>query len=284
MNATANMAICVSTPSLKELYNLVMEIGGFWESLGYRLGLRAWEIDNKCDQYRGASEAFAMLQRWCRGWKRHGMEKTTFPEKLRCYDWATGKTKSPFPRFPSLICLKCRDMPSDYVKAAIVVQLLPDDVLEDENNALFKFIQEKPEKSDIQCVINNIKRQLENVDLPKLIIRKSLAEVPITTRRDEIEKLKDSIARRSSEEKRLYFWKKELACSPNSEKLGFLTTEPSASRTKRILKCSFLHKTFAEYSAARCLSEQLTSGDLSPAKYIEDHSDDISGFAQIFLF
>ena len=345
-----------------------------------------------------------------------GIGKTTFSEKL-CLDWVTGRTKPPFPHLPLVIFLKCRDMLSGDIYAAIADQLLPEDVSEDEKNALFEFIKEN--QSDVLLVIDGMDELGKEVDLDdfsKVIIGKVLPNVRllITTRHNEtalrfrryfdslfeiagytVNDAKDYItnyftcvkkeekgnellsridemfdeegnvktaeeavqfieflanplrvsllcaatedhvddlpvlsptllyetivscilmrhfkkespeenppedplvhyedevktlgrlARQSSEEKQMYFEKKELAGRPNTEKLGFLTTEPSASRTKRILKCSFLHRTFQEYLAARCVCEELTSGELLPEKYIEDHSKDISRFAQIFLF
>ena len=68
------------------------------------------------------------------------MGKTTYCKKM-VYDWATGKQDAEdcFPRFNTVLLLKCRDMKSDLWEA-IQDQLLPRDVEEDVRKRFFSFI------------------------------------------------------------------------------------------------------------------------------------------------
>ena len=69
-----------------------------------------------------------------------GMGKTTYCKRM-VYDWATGKQDAEdcFPRFETVLLLKCRDMKSD-VWEAIDDQLLPRDVEEDVRKRFFSSI------------------------------------------------------------------------------------------------------------------------------------------------
>ena len=69
-----------------------------------------------------------------------GMGKTTYCNKM-VYDWATGKQEAEdcFPRFETVLLLKCRDMKSDLWEA-IEDQLLPRDVEEDVRKRFFNFV------------------------------------------------------------------------------------------------------------------------------------------------
>ena len=71
-----------------------------------------------------------------------GMGKTTYCKKM-VYDWATGKQEADdcFPRFETVLLLKCRDMKSD-IWEAIEDQLLPRDVEEDERKRFFNSIRQ----------------------------------------------------------------------------------------------------------------------------------------------
>ena len=69
-----------------------------------------------------------------------GMGKTTYCKKL-VYDWATGKPVADdcFPKFQTVLLLKCRDIKSD-IWEAIDDQLLPRDIQEDVREKFFTFI------------------------------------------------------------------------------------------------------------------------------------------------
>ena len=69
-----------------------------------------------------------------------GIGKTTYCKKM-VYDWATGKQEPGdcFPKFQTVLSLKCRDMKSDLWEA-IEDQLLPRDVEEDVRERFFNFI------------------------------------------------------------------------------------------------------------------------------------------------
>ena len=70
-----------------------------------------------------------------------GMGKTTYCKKL-VYDWATGKpvVYDCFPKFETVLLLKCPDIKSDIWKA-IDDQLLPRDIQEDIREKFFTFIR-----------------------------------------------------------------------------------------------------------------------------------------------
>jgi len=83
-----------------------------------------------------------------------GMGKTTYCKKL-VYDWATRKQQQEysFPRFETVLLLKCRDMRSDLWEA-IDDQLLPREVGEDVRDGFFKFIRQN--QSDVLLVLDGL--------------------------------------------------------------------------------------------------------------------------------
>ena len=83
-----------------------------------------------------------------------GMGKTTYCKKL-VYDWATGKQDAEdcFPRFQTVLLLKCRDMKSDLWEA-IEDQLLPRDVEEDVRERFFNFICQN--QSDVLLALDGL--------------------------------------------------------------------------------------------------------------------------------
>ena len=83
-----------------------------------------------------------------------GMGKTTYCKKL-VYDWATEKveTEDCFPRFETVLLLRCRDMKSDLWEA-IDDQLLPRDVKEDERERFFDFIRHN--QSDVLLILDGL--------------------------------------------------------------------------------------------------------------------------------
>ena len=83
-----------------------------------------------------------------------GMGKTTYCKKL-VYDWATEKQQEEdcFPRFETVLLLKCRDMQSDLWEA-IDNQLLPREVEEDVRDRFFKFIRQN--QSDVLLVLDGL--------------------------------------------------------------------------------------------------------------------------------
>ena len=70
-----------------------------------------------------------------------GMGKTTYCKKL-VFDWATGEpvVYDCFPKFETVLLLKCPDIKSDIWKA-IDDQLLPRDIQEDIREKFFTFIR-----------------------------------------------------------------------------------------------------------------------------------------------
>ncbi len=82
------------------------------------------------------------------------MGKTTYCQKL-VYDWATGKQEEEdcFPRFETVLLLRCRDMKSD-LWDAIDDQLLPRDVTEDVKEKFFNFIRDN--QSDVLLVLDGL--------------------------------------------------------------------------------------------------------------------------------
>ena len=100
-----------------------------------------------------------------------GMGKTTFCEKM-CLDWSTGSISEPFPSFPLVILLKCRDLATDDIMAGIADQLLPKDVPEKE--ALFNYIKANPSK--VLLVVDGMD-ELKEVDLFDLIQGKILSQI-----------------------------------------------------------------------------------------------------------
>ena len=111
-----------------------------------------------------------------------GMGKTTFCEKM-CLDWSTGSISEPFPSFPLVILLKCRDLATDDIMAGIADQLLPKDVPEKEKEALFNYIKENPSK--VLLVVDGMD-ELKEVDLSDLIQGKILSQIYllVTTRQE----------------------------------------------------------------------------------------------------
>ncbi|XP_078381228.1 uncharacterized protein LOC144664006 isoform X3 [Oculina patagonica] len=83
-----------------------------------------------------------------------GMGKTTYCKKL-VYDWATGKQKAEngFPRFETVMLLRCRDMKSDLWEA-IDDQLLPRDVKEDVKERFFNFIRQN--QSNVLLILDGL--------------------------------------------------------------------------------------------------------------------------------
>ena len=83
-----------------------------------------------------------------------GMGKTTYCKKM-VYDWATGKQEAEdcFPRFQTVLLLKCRDMKSDLWEA-IEDQLLPRDVEEDVREKFFNFICQN--QSNVLLVLDGL--------------------------------------------------------------------------------------------------------------------------------
>ena len=83
-----------------------------------------------------------------------GMGKTTYCKKM-VYDWATGKQEAEdcFPRFQTVLLLKCRDMKS-HLWEAIEDQLLPRDVEEDVREKFFNFICQ--DQSNVLLVLDGL--------------------------------------------------------------------------------------------------------------------------------
>ena len=83
-----------------------------------------------------------------------GMGKTTYCKKM-VYDWATGKQEPEhcFPKFQTVLLLKCRDMKSDLWEA-IEDQLLPRNVEEDVKERFFNFICQS--QSDVLLVLDGL--------------------------------------------------------------------------------------------------------------------------------
>ena len=82
------------------------------------------------------------------------MGKTTYCKKM-VYDWATGKQEAEdcFPRFQTVLLLKCRDMKSDLWEA-IDDQLLPRKAEEDVKKRFFNFICQN--QSDVLLVLDGL--------------------------------------------------------------------------------------------------------------------------------
>ena len=82
------------------------------------------------------------------------MGKTTYCKKM-VYDWATGKQEADdcFPKFQTVLLLKCRDMKSDLWEA-IEDQLLPRNVEEDVKERFFNFICQN--QSDVLLVLDGL--------------------------------------------------------------------------------------------------------------------------------
>ena len=93
-----------------------------------------------------------------------GMGKTTYCKKL-VYDWATGKsvTDDCFPKFQTVLLLKCRDIKSD-IWEAIDDQLLPRDIQEDIREKFFTFIRRN--QSSVLLVLDGLD-ELPAGKLPK---------------------------------------------------------------------------------------------------------------------
>ncbi|KAL9964257.1 hypothetical protein ACROYT_G027873 [Oculina patagonica] len=83
-----------------------------------------------------------------------GMGKTTYCKKL-VYDWATGKqeAESCFPRFETVLLLKCRDIKSDLWEA-IDDQLLPLDIEKGFRKKFFNFIRHN--QSNVLLVLDGL--------------------------------------------------------------------------------------------------------------------------------
>ena len=83
-----------------------------------------------------------------------GMGKTTYCKKM-VYDWATGKQELEhcFPKFQTVLLLKCCDMKSDLWEA-IEDQLLPRNVEEDVKERFFIFICQN--QSDVLLVLDGL--------------------------------------------------------------------------------------------------------------------------------
>ena len=83
-----------------------------------------------------------------------GMGKTTYCKKL-VYDWATGKPVADdcFPKFETVLLLKCRDIESD-IWEAIDDQLLPRDIQEDIREKFFTFIRHN--QSSVLLVLDGL--------------------------------------------------------------------------------------------------------------------------------
>ena len=83
-----------------------------------------------------------------------GMGKTTYCKKM-VYDWATRKQEAEddFPRFQTVLLLKCRDMKSDLWEA-IEDQLLPRDVEGDVRGRFFDYIRQN--QSNVLLVLDGL--------------------------------------------------------------------------------------------------------------------------------
>ena len=83
-----------------------------------------------------------------------GMGKTTYCKKL-VYDWATGKPVADdcFPKFQTVLLLRCRDIKSD-IWEAIDDQLLPRDIQEDVREKFFTFIRHN--QSSVLLVLDGL--------------------------------------------------------------------------------------------------------------------------------
>ena len=83
-----------------------------------------------------------------------GMGKTTYCKKL-VYDWATEKAEAEdcFPRFETVLLLRCRDVKSD-LWDAIDDQLLPRDVKEDVRERFLEFIRHN--QSNVLLILDGL--------------------------------------------------------------------------------------------------------------------------------
>ena len=83
-----------------------------------------------------------------------GMGKTTYCKKL-VYNWATGKPVADdcFPKFETVLLLKCRDIKSN-IWEAIDDQLLPRDIKEDIREKFFTFIRNN--QSSVLLVLDGL--------------------------------------------------------------------------------------------------------------------------------
>ena len=99
-----------------------------------------------------------------------GMGKTTYCKKM-VYDWATGKQEAEdyFPRFETVLLLKCRDMKSNLWEA-IDDQLLPRDFEEDVRERFFNFIRQN--QSNVLLVLDG----LDEVPTSKLPVFKEIIQ------------------------------------------------------------------------------------------------------------
>ena len=99
-----------------------------------------------------------------------GMGKTTYCKKM-VYDWASRKqeTEDCFPRFETVLFLKCRDMKSNLWEA-IDDQLLPRDVKEDVRERFFSFIRQN--QSNVLLVLDG----LDEVPTSKLPVFKEIIQ------------------------------------------------------------------------------------------------------------
>ena len=81
-----------------------------------------------------------------------GMGKTTYCNKL-AFDWATGKAGEDFLKFKLVLLLRCCDIDSN-LSDAIVHQILPSDMQEQEREKFFDFI--KHNQSNILLVLDGL--------------------------------------------------------------------------------------------------------------------------------
>jgi len=99
-----------------------------------------------------------------------GMGKTTYCKKM-VYDWAMGKQEADdcFPRFETVLLLKCPDIKSNLWEA-IDHQLLPRDVEKDVRERFFKFIRQN--QSNVLLVLDG----LDEVPTSKLPVFKEIIQ------------------------------------------------------------------------------------------------------------
>ena len=92
-----------------------------------------------------------------------GMGKTTYCDKL-AFDWATGKAGEDFLKFKLVLLLRCCDINSN-LSDAIVYQILPSDMQEQEREKFFDFI--KRNQSNILLVLDGLD-ELPSGKLPEV--------------------------------------------------------------------------------------------------------------------
>ena len=116
-----------------------------------------------------------------------GIGKTTFSLKL-AHDWANDKMPPNFPSFKLVFLLKCRDMKGDIVED-IFEQLLPEDLKEENKEALRNFIEDLNNQKQIFIILDGLDELPEKSEdrVNKVLGRKKVffCYVMATTRQEK---------------------------------------------------------------------------------------------------